>query len=379
MKRVAILSVFYLLFCFLSPSCKKTNSISESPKEGSIELAQQWYEQQANHLKAKWSETIIARDRTRLLVPLDWKVDLEDGAKAFRILVIHLNKVENAVAVEVVEIIPTTDYWTAYGTQFIKAKFSGTLVLYDQNLKFKYGQYFEDGEFKYPAIIQRFKEKIDLNELNAARNCSWMQSSYVENGVFTVVNTLTCTIGGGSIAGGESGMEPPVNCKIDPDSPNNCTGGSSSGSGEDALEPTGPNDVSCASFEFRQTDPVNWQEAGVNKIRLQWVWSQGPVRIIEVNHIVFGLPMSYVGGKTLTPSEAAIMTSIMVQRAKLSTYFEFDDAPYNPDDNTVINFFIAKLSNNMKAVAGTAGKTGSGNPNIIFRDEQRSMSPYECY
>ncbi|WP_231490987.1 hypothetical protein [Pedobacter sp. Leaf170] len=55
-------------------------------------------------------------------------------------------------------------------------------------------------------------------------------------------------------------------------------------------------DTDCESFVFIKTSGANWQEAGLNKIKLEWVWVGGSnrlIRHIDVNHIVFGLPTYY--------------------------------------------------------------------------------------
>lgn len=143
--------------------------------------------------------------------------------------------------------------------------------------------------------------------------------------------------------------------------------------------------VDCSSFAFSQTTTANWQEAGLNKIRLKWVWidfhgsGQSITREIWIDHVVFGLPKVYGNGASLTAGEAAILTADAIDRAKLLTYKEFRNSPSLPQESTVVTFFKNAVHSAMIPIGGTAGTTGSGSPNIIFRNEIRaSFSTRNC-
>jgi len=174
---------------------------------------------------------------------------------------------------------------------------------------------------------------------------------------------------------------------------NNCNGnppggGEGEGGGQWGYEPgeaDAPLGTDCNSFSFFKTTPANWQESGLNNIRLKWVWSGGGgvglTRTVYVNHIVYGLPITYGNGKTLSPGAAATIAARATQIAKFDTYLEFDKSPTNPDDATVIAFYKQRLQLAMVASGGTAGVTGTGSSTILFNDEERSFfaDPYDCY
>lgn len=157
------------------------------------------------------------------------------------------------------------------------------------------------------------------------------------------------------------------------------------------IPPTPPNEddiettfsVDCQSFEFTQTTIANWQEAGVNNIRLKWQWigpSNIPItREIYINHIVFGLPTQYANGDIVSPGQAANICAQVLDQVKLATYVQFRTSPTFPSDAVVELYFKNLLHQTMTLVAGTAGATGSGSPNIRFHNEVRSFfDPRSC-
>ena len=102
-------------------------------------------------------------------------------------------------------------------------------------------------------------------------------------------------------------------------------------------------------------------------------------REININQVVFGLPTVYANGNILSPGSAANVSARTLDAVKLLTYMEFRNSPYLPNDNTVVAYFNEQLHLAMTAQGGTAGKTGSGSSNIIFRDEERSFfNPLNC-
>lgn len=135
--------------------------------------------------------------------------------------------------------------------------------------------------------------------------------------------------------------------------------------------------VDCSSFSFTNTSLANWQEAGLNQIRLKWVWigpshDQSLAREVYADHVVFGLPKQYGNGTTVTPGQAAIIAADITDQAKINTYQRFRDSPFEPE-STVITYFKEQLQLLMVTKGGTAGTTGTGSPNIVFRNEQRAF------
>ena len=140
---------------------------------------------------------------------------------------------------------------------------------------------------------------------------------------------------------------------------------------------------------FFQTSTANWQEAGLNNIRLKWVWLggnySGITREIYIDNVVFGLPTQYQNANGtitfLTSGEAATKAAIATEAAKNQTYQEFRDHPLLPDDAAVELYFRNRLQLIMATQRGTAGYTGSGSPNIRFKNEERSnySDPYDCF
>ncbi|WP_231491198.1 hypothetical protein [Pedobacter sp. Leaf170] len=62
------------------------------------------------------------------------------------------------------------------------------------------------------------------------------------------------------------------------------------------------------------------------------------------------------------------------------TYTEFRNAPYLPNDAAVIQYFKIQLNLYTMTHMGTAGTNGTGSPNIVFRNEERSdwTNPNDC-
>ena len=150
--------------------------------------------------------------------------------------------------------------------------------------------------------------------------------------------------------------------------------------------------VDCKSFVFLKTTPSNWQEAGVNKIRLKWVWigsgsgglGSNITREMYANNVVFGLPTYYTNADgtttTLTPGQAANKAAQILEAAKIQTYRHFNDIAEFVREEAVILYFKERIQILMATQMGTAGATGTGSPNIIFRDEDRSnwTDPFDC-
>jgi len=142
--------------------------------------------------------------------------------------------------------------------------------------------------------------------------------------------------------------------------------------------------VDCKSFAYTKTSTANWQEAGLNNIRLKWVWAAGSnsgmVKELYINHIVFGLPTKYADGTTLTPGKAATITAQLIDYVKGEVYYEFRNSPYYPSNEEIITFFRNAMHAAMIIKGGTAGMTGTGSPAIIFKNEERSnwTNPYDC-
>ncbi|MBO9673090.1 MAG: hypothetical protein J7577_06585 [Sphingobacteriaceae bacterium] len=174
------------------------------------------------------------------------------------------------------------------------------------------------------------------------------------------------------------------------------SGGNNNGGG---TAPTGPEETEeqkeakrqtdCETFTFRKTTEANWQEAGVNNIKLSWVWLGGSSGIytsrdMQVSGLVLGFPTYYTNsnGSTtnLSAGKAANRAAIAVEMARRYTYAEFRDSPYYPQDAEVKKYFIAQVALIMAANKGTAGTTGSGSTNIVFNDEKRSYitDPLDC-
>jgi len=175
------------------------------------------------------------------------------------------------------------------------------------------------------------------------------------------------------------------------DDPNgNLGGGGDGGNGSDPSEDEEENqkDTDCESFTFKKTSTANWQEAGLNKVALRMVWStlgNTPiVRLMEANHIVYGLPTYYTNadGTTTTVSagQAANIAAEATEYARNLTYLEFRNSPTYPSEATIIAYFKEQVNLFMLGHRGTAGVNGSGSPAIIFNDEERShwTDPTDC-
>ncbi|SFF07387.1 hypothetical protein SAMN05518672_11575 [Chitinophaga sp. CF118] len=135
--------------------------------------------------------------------------------------------------------------------------------------------------------------------------------------------------------------------------------------------------VDCSSYSFTHTSLANWQEAGLNKIRLKWVWvgpgrDQSYPREMWIDHVVYGLPQHYANGQVITPGQAANIAAAITDQAKILTYQRFREEPFEAESN-VITYFKQQLQILMVTQGGTAGTTGTGSPGIVFRNEQRAF------
>ncbi len=316
---------------------------------------------------------------------MDWKISGSLGVTPYRRLVVKKDASGNFSG-NILEIAHNVDYTLDRSIRYKKENFTGTVITYDLKLKFVRGGYYEKNVGKAKVIIDKYqsKEAFERRVSTELVSCSWVQSTYFDaEGYFNVVNTWTCIdvpSGGESSGGGSGGGGPSDNPYTETDGPV---------PGPDS-EPQPPLDadatynVDCSSFDYSQTTGANWQEAGVNRIRLRWVWStsstSGIMREVWVNNTVFGLPTKYANGQQLTPGQAAEITAGILQLTKFEVYHYFNESPYFPRDEQIILKFNELIHQNMKIYrGGTAGKTGSGSDKIRWKNEERSnFFPSDC-
>lgn len=209
---------------------------------------------------------------------------------------------------------------------------------------------------------------------------------YIKGYNYTTVCTDVSVVGGDGSVGGSGGS--------------GSSGGSGGGNNGGGTSPTVPEETEeqkeakrqtdCETFTFRKTTEANWQEAGINNIKLSWVWLGGSSgvytsRDMQVSGIILGFPTYYTNSNGTTSSvsagKAANRAALAIEGARRLTYSEFRDSPYFPQDAEVKKYFIAQVALIMATNKGTAGTSGSGNfNNIVFNDEKRSYltDPLDC-
>lgn len=262
----------------------------------------------------------------------------------------------------------------SYGLQ--SEKFKGVVLTTDWNLNVRQSHRFTDEGILRIVDRDEFLTHTGSNDENVANLiinvCTSISWDIYVNGIYSytyVQNTGCYYINDGS--------GPPVKSQ-DPGSGGGGGGLGNPSPGDNADSPLG---TDCESFTFTQT-AGNWQEAGLNQIRLRWVWTGDYVsRTVWINHVVYGLPKEYSDGTQVTEGQAKVKAAKATELAKYYTYVEFRNSPVVPADAVVINFFKTKLNQLMIGVGGTASTNGSNSPAIVFRNEQRSGTfgdPYDC-
>ncbi|HVI46714.1 MAG TPA: hypothetical protein VM802_17680 [Chitinophaga sp.] len=255
-----------------------------------------------------------------------------------------------------------------------KSKFEGDILVTSWDGTIKRSSSYKNG------VAHRTNVSISYTAAKAKTegyNCAefdYFQDVYVGGkyqGTQYLYSKTVCFDDGGGPSGGSGG------------------GGDMGGSGTNPdysapdIDPENTNSVDCSAIVFKQTSSANWQEAGITKIRLKWVWSSNEgmtaMRTVYINQVVIGLPLKYANGTEITPGLAASLAATYTDLAKIFTYQEFKNSPYMPDDGTVTLYFRKKLNELMIVKGGTAGVAGSGSPNIIYKEEQRTAwNPYDC-
>ncbi|MBB6111798.1 hypothetical protein SAMN05421821_11479 [Mucilaginibacter lappiensis] len=298
--------------------------------------------------------------------------------------------------------------------------FNGAIIQCDLNFRWTEGAVYENGNIKQNDItiaksthskdIYLSKYSLDANGIAVYQEITYL---YTPDGRLRVQDASGSGLASGSgfggtlsevvISGTPTGGNPGGGGGFPPNPPTNpppSGGGSGGGTGGPSAPDPAPNptpstedtdgngkpvSTDCSSFAFTKTSTANWQEAGVRNIRLKWVWIGGgsAVRELYVPSVVFGLPTQYQNSNgsitTLSASQAAVVAAKITESVKLLTYMEFRNSPYSPSDATVISYFKTQLQIGMATQRGTAGATGSGSNQIIFKDEQRSsFFPFSC-
>lgn len=200
--------------------------------------------------------------------------------------------------------------------------------------------------------------------------CTWIYSYSLD--VINCVPGSAGPGGGGVFDGGYTGI-----------------GGGGSGGTTPQADTEANKHTDCETFTFVKTTTANWQEAGVNNIKLKWVWtnldgSSSTELDVPMSHVVIGFPTYYTNvfdntTHDLTPGLAANRAALAVQLARELTYKKFAHDAF-PMEASVRTFFINTLNATVAANQGTAGFNGTNSPNIIFNDEKRSYitNPLDC-
>lgn len=107
------------------------------------------------------------------------------------------------------EVIPTVAYFNTHKQGIDVTNFEGTFGLFNMEMKFQYGEYYEQGIRKHRSEIKRFESKSAYNLAPKPEDCYSAQTSYFENGTLVVIAHYWCTNSGGF--GNEIGGSPDPN------------------------------------------------------------------------------------------------------------------------------------------------------------------------
>jgi RHS repeat-associated protein len=131
--------------------------------------------------------------------------------------------------------------------------------------------------------------------------------------------------------------------------------------------------ITASSFNFTKTG-LNWQEAGVNNIKLQYRFIGGEragqiLNAIIQYPLVFGLPITPIGFPENTPTIAARIAATVVNYSGALTG---DETEVNPTANieTLIKSFIDNAKMQISGFGGKVDRSGSGSPKIKFRNAE---------
>lgn len=320
---------FALAFLFLLGACTKNTSDLVATNESLIEQAQNWYEENSKlTLDIDWDRAVLAKGNKKLLIPFKWTAKLDSGGNVKRLLILYTDEKAKPSKAEIVEIIPTASYSKLYGDEYIKELFTGTLALYDMEMNFKYGQFYKNGFVKYISYIEKFKSRDQAPALPQTEsiNCGWVQSGFVDaDGVFTKVATYVCAVSGGG-NGSDPGVDPPINCKIDPDNPTNCE--ETPGNEEPTEYPqdnlNGIDAICDKTFKFKQVIELEnglggWQIAGVQDIHLHIVDAVNRKLVYHITPgptVYLGLPVVGAGQGNISLEYAAVIAGNAVEYAE---------------------------------------------------------------
>lgn len=320
-----------VLFLCLFGACSKNGSNPAATKESLTDLAKSWYEENTNlTFELNWNEAVLAKGNKKLLIPFNWSAKLDSFGNAKRLLVVYNDEKAKPYKAEIVEIIPLSPYSKIYGDTYIKGLFTGTLALYDIEMNFQYGQFYKNGVIKYNSEVEKFKSRAEATARPQTEsvNCSWIQSGFVDtDGVFTRVNTWVCSVTGGG-NGSDPGVDPAINCKIDPDNPTNCE--VQNGYQEPEEYPgdnlNGIESICESTIKFKKVLELEngvggWQIAGVEDVHMNVVNSvtKEVYRVTPGPVVYFGLPIVGGGQGNISQAYASIIAKNAVDYAEEET------------------------------------------------------------
>jgi|GEM_PF-2357253 len=339
MKKIYFLGLLFL--CFIG-ACTKNGADPVTSKVSLIDQAQSWYKENSNlTLAVNWDKAVVARGNKKILIPFNWTAKIDSVTNAKRTLVIYADEKSLPYKAEIVEIIPSTGYGKTYGDKYYKGYFTGTLALYDLEMNFKYGQSYINGRVKYISEVEKFKNQAlaTTRPQTESINCSWVQSGFVDtDGVFTRVNTYVCAVSGGG-NGSDPGVDPAINCKIDPDNPTNCEvqGGFEEPTEYPQDNLNGIEAICDKSFKFKQVIELEnglggWQIAGVQDIHMHIVDAANAKLVYHITPgatVYFGLPVVGGGQGNISLQYAAKIAGDAVEYAENKTMQAHHDGTLN--------------------------------------------------
>jgi hypothetical protein len=168
-----------------------------NPQNQLIQSVQEFYQSSVHApLNVQWDKPYISLDKKRISFPLIWRATFETNESAYRRLI--FTKDDNGrMTGKVIEVVPTVSYFNTHKQGIDVKNFEGTFGLFNLEMKFQYGEYYEKGIRRHRSDIKRFASKSAYTLSPKPEDCYSAQTSYFENGTLVVVAHYWCTNAGG--------------------------------------------------------------------------------------------------------------------------------------------------------------------------------------
>lgn len=191
-SRVLLLSI--LIASMYLFSCMKEKSIQKIDSQILSEV-KEWYTKTPHTTESPdWSQATIISEQgsNKVIVPYILKVKGSSGNRMIRRMV--FNKNGATWEGQVTLVIASLQYGVTH-KGINKLDFTGYTGIFDLNMKFQHGWYYENGVRKHEAIFESYNNQAAYEKkAKPEMQCNYYQYTYTDDdGVFTVVGYSVCT------------------------------------------------------------------------------------------------------------------------------------------------------------------------------------------